>query len=1535
MNKLIVTFFFVLISQLGYSQNCFWHENMEAIDSVTSVGTPTWTANTRISHSGLQCDSVQVGTSTVSYLETDVMDLTGNIYVQLSFWHICRIDFFDGGTVEYSDDGGNNWQPIPTNLFDPTLPTYGAFTGQGGVFTSATSLSWDPANPGTVATNAMWELARWDVSSIVGGLNQVKFRLKLSDLSNPGPSGYPGWFVDDICVEAAPCELIPPVVTYINPLQGTVYNLGPFNVFADITDGSGLQTQDLTYTVFPSPGTPVTVPMTFVTGNTWTAQIPAVLEGDTVCYSITAVDNSGCGNSATSNTLCFVASSGINFPYCDNFDINTNLWVDSGNVVGSIWEIGTPNTWPSAPHSAPNSWEVALNQTYLDNTEAYLYSPILNFNGAVNASIELWANSQCEQGWDGTRIEFDTTGGGGSTWHVLGNQGTGTNWYNDNLVNSSQQPGWTGSSQTIAGVTGWFKAKHSLSMLDNKQYVQLRFVFTADAIINGDGFAIDDICITVPSPQDAGVTQIYQPGGQAPAGACIPVSVLIQNMGSQPITSTSVTYVQTSGAGMPQTGTVTWNGFLNPNDTVTVNITPCFTVPPGPFCVQAYTTLASDGNFFNDTTLICGIGIPVLTPTACDDMEGGNIGWVTNPTAATSWNLGAPAFGATTGGHNSTNAWDVSLTSAYLQNASDTLYSPIYDMAAAINPNLSFWQNRNTEANNDGFRIEYELNTSGIWQILGTCNNDPNSVNWYNQCNLNFTNLPAWDGNSNGWQRSSYFLSAIAPFPGTNFIRFRYIFKSNFGTQLDGVSIDDFCVNIPCANDVGVISANSYTQSLGGSAAENTLDSVIVSLHNYGTSSQTSVNVQYQIVQNGTVIFGPTSPYTWTGNLTTNSSGWNSASFILPQTFTVPAGAFQIVVFTSLAGDCDAINDTVSANAVGVPIIILDYNHPYCDDFESGNVGWTVNIGAGGNAGTIWEFGLPNVAPTNTAHSGTTAWDINLNAIYTSNAYTFLNSPIFDFTNAIDTRLDFWQNWSTSNANDGVDLQVSINNGPWFHYGDLQTVLNLVPGTAYNWYTGTIAANPNINGAWEGLSSGWQQSIWYNLNVNPQILQFNGQQRVQFRFVFESNTFTTGIGYTIDDFCLTVPVPLTTNPTSVSDLPLTPHLNFPGQTICFQTTIKNDGNTPITSTAVQLVIDGTPVSLDTVNYSPALALGASQVYQFSNCWVGAPGLHTVCAITSYPNQGTDLKPINDTICYTILVFDSAQISTQPKCYNFESGAQWVTLNSINLYPTSSWALGLPAKTSINTAHSGTNAWITGGLTNNYLNRDTSSLFSPLFIINGSLYYNISFWTAFKTEKNEDGGTLEYSTNYGVTWKQLGSQLDPNWMNTLDVTALQVGAPGPVPHAGWSGNGNAWAQRNHDFCLGLPGVQNIIFRWRFCSDFSVEDEGWAIDDVCLTPLAAFCPTVGTEEISNAVELLQNQPNPFNDVTTISFSINEKGHTELQILDIAGQLVSTPLSEELGVGNYTVNLHAGDLASGVYFYALKHNDTRMVRKMIVAK
>jgi hypothetical protein len=1517
MKRLFTTICLGLTTMFGYSQtNCYFQEDMEIIDVVTSNPANAWAQNTRIHVSGIACDSGQVQNNSTTYLETDPIDLTGFFYVTLSFQHICRIDFFDYANPEVSIDGGLTWTTLTPAEFDQTLPDYAAYAGQG-YFSSATTLDWDPGVPGTVPTNAMWHLARFDLSQF-GGVSDFRLRFKLLDNNGGGAGGYPGWFIDDICIQADVCELVPPTIAFNNGYpQGTVYNLGPFTIVSNITDASGILVANLNYSV--NGGAVNTVPMTDLGGGAFSGLIPAVNDGDTICYSIVALDNSGCFNTSTfptSGCITFIASQGITFPFCDNFD-QQNLWTDSIATASSTsWQRGQSAIWPGSAHSNPNIWEVGLDQQYANNCTSYLYSPTFSFLGVFNAQIELWINSDTEFSWDGVRLEYSTNGG--STWNTLGTNNTtfptGINWYNDDQLNSSQTYAWMGSSQDISGTSGWFKAMHNLSMLDNQTSVMFRFVFTSDGSVTDNGFAIDDVCIFVPPAQDAGVSLISQPSVQAPAGNCVPVEVTITNYGSQPITSTPVTY--TDGQG--QTQTATWTGSLAPGASTQFTITPCYTIPSGPFSICAYTSLPNDGLAFNDTTCMSGTGVPVLTLSSCDDFESGNVGWISTPTGGqNSWQLGTPAFGATTGAYSGTNAWDINLTSGYVANEIDTLYSPIYDVTGltASNLTMSFYRNHNT-ANTDGFWVEYTIN-GNTWSMLGSLG-DPNASNWYNTGNLNFTNLPAFTGNSNGWVKSTYFLNNILASNPT-IIRFRFIFSSaTFSTGGAGVSIDNFCVNIPCSPDAGITSVGSYNVFLGNTLAQGALDSVRVTIHNYGTAPLTTLDVYYAI--NGTPVLPP---YTWTGNLTPNGN----ATFILPTTYATPGGQYTITAWTNLTGDCEPANDTLAGTAVGVPVIAVDYNNAYCDDFENGNIGWSTKIV--GDPGTYWELGTPNYGTTNTAYSGSNCWDINLNGPYTNNANSELYTPIFDFTNAVDPRIEFWQNVASETNWDGVRMEYRIGNGPWTVLG---TPCDTVTLSQINWYNDN-QLNSSQQYAWTqgnsvcNLPAGWIRSF---RRLEP---IFNNQPQVQFRYIFTSDGSVITDGYSIDNFCVSVPVPLTVTPINVSTaVPSGPPFIFPGQSIPFKSKIFNDGTSVVNSLVATLSVDGTMISNDTITLSNPFNPGTSLNYTFLNNWTASPGYHTVCVSTYYPNQSADLKPIGDTTCYTIQVFDSATVGSGAvsKCYDFESGVRWVTLNATSYTSNSSWDLGTAVK--LGGPHSPVNSWFTN-LTGQYPNRDTSALFSPIFTITGGLTYNINFWHSFKTERNEDGGTFEYSTNYGNTWNSLGDERDPNWMNTYSITAL-----GPVPpvHPGWSGNSGGWNQVNHDFCYPVSGQHQVIFRWRFNSDFSVRDDGWAIDDVCFevkSPLT-LCVT-GIEELSNALDLMQNNPNPFSDYSNVTFTLNDAGATQLDVVDITGKVIMSPVQSNLAAGTYNITISAEKLASGVYFYVLKHNDNQIVRKMVVAK
>ena len=83
------------------------------------------------------------------------------------------------------------------------------------------------------------------------------------------------------------------------------------------------------------------------------------------------------------------------------------------------------------------------------------------------------------------------------------------------------------------------------------------------------------------------------------------------------------------------------------------------------------------------------------------------------------------------------------------------------------------------------------------------------------------------------------------------------------------------------------------------------------------------------------------------------------------------------------------------------------------------------------------------------------------------------------------------------------------------------------------------------------------------------------------------------------------------------------------------------------------------------------------------------------------------------------------------------------------------------------------------------------------------------------------------------------------------------------------------------------------------------------------------------------LEQNYPNPFNPSTRINYSIPISGNVSLKIYDTLGKEVATLINEIKAPGNYAVVFDASSLASGVYIYVLKSNNSVQTRKMLLLK
>ncbi len=93
------------------------------------------------------------------------------------------------------------------------------------------------------------------------------------------------------------------------------------------------------------------------------------------------------------------------------------------------------------------------------------------------------------------------------------------------------------------------------------------------------------------------------------------------------------------------------------------------------------------------------------------------------------------------------------------------------------------------------------------------------------------------------------------------------------------------------------------------------------------------------------------------------------------------------------------------------------------------------------------------------------------------------------------------------------------------------------------------------------------------------------------------------------------------------------------------------------------------------------------------------------------------------------------------------------------------------------------------------------------------------------------------------------------------------------------------------------------------------------------------TAKIDQLPTAFRLEQNYPNPFNPTTTITFALPDYRDWKLTVYNVLGQTVQKWSGSDQGV--VTLDWHADDFASGVYFYKLTAGDYKDSKTMVLLK
>ena len=104
--------------------------------------------------------------------------------------------------------------------------------------------------------------------------------------------------------------------------------------------------------------------------------------------------------------------------------------------------------------------------------------------------------------------------------------------------------------------------------------------------------------------------------------------------------------------------------------------------------------------------------------------------------------------------------------------------------------------------------------------------------------------------------------------------------------------------------------------------------------------------------------------------------------------------------------------------------------------------------------------------------------------------------------------------------------------------------------------------------------------------------------------------------------------------------------------------------------------------------------------------------------------------------------------------------------------------------------------------------------------------------------------------------------------------------------------------------------------------------------CLLVAVTVALATGTDPL-DGLELKQNFPNPFSDLTEIRYSLPAPGHVTLRVVNTLGLEIQSLVNETKGTGDYVARFDGTSYPSGQYTYLLEYTRTDDGAKAKIAK
>jgi len=370
---------------------------------------------------------------------------------------------------------------------------------------------------------------------------------------------------------------------------------------------------------------------------------------------------------------------------------------------------------------------------------------------------------------------------------------------------------------------------------------------------------------------------------------------------------------------------------------------------------------------------------------------------------------------------------------------------------------------------------------------------------------------------------------------------------------------------------------------------------------------------------------------------------------------------------------------------------------------------------------------------------------------------------------------------------------------------------------------------------------------------------------------------------------------------------------------------ENGGSASISSVSISYNIDGGANTNQTWNGTLPNCSSINYPISVSGLTRGTHALNVTTTITSDGNATNNTKSVllkvNDN--GTLNVVNTFKAATDALVSIDESG------NSNTI-----WERGTSTKTKLSNTVAGSQVYATK-LSGNYPDKTTSYLVSQCYDLTNLSNPTVSFDMAFDLESNWDIIYFEYSTNGGSSWDVLGTSADANWYNSSRtpngtdcfncIGKQWTGDYATAPSGGNGMNGN---KRNYSHTLapfgfgGATPASNIIFRFKFVSDDSANQEGAIVDNFLVQG------TLSATE--NNFETFNVWPNPSNGNVNIQLNTSDK--VNVTLFDIRGRKVFNKVYNTTGtIFNQEVNFNSLD--KGIYLLNVESEGKKATKKLII--